>query len=610
MVGKNGKKISKVSRSTLLFEFHLCCSLAHLVFFAEALEVFFENGKPRVQSPTVKPTEMPSFAPTTSRPLPRPTNLELNEAENEEEDWSQQVEINNAKNLWCGVTISDASNNCGRNGYNCPQGRCPTNDLKCFMIDGDSCTTSTESPSPRPVDPIKTTTLSPSSVPTLTPTTKPTFAINESGVRAQNYCAKRKVDLKKTCFTAQTCNGDDDEPCPAGTYCWGNIICTEPRETSQPSMHLTEAPSESPTAIKNGLCATDYPELQKTCWDASKCPCSDEKKCFENIDCNFVSPRETIDPPSKNPTTQPTMIDDGGDEMVDSVELYCAVSEKELEESCSSARSCVDESCPLGMLCIPFNCDTSKAAGTEENGVDSALQQNNNQDPASSINNSHVLCPDFFVGWHTKKDCKEYFKCNDGKLGPTYTCGEGLKFEKNSSECRAERDVNQQCYEIPSQSVNEPSLSRKPKCTLGYTGWDATPGCNQYYFCNNGIGQAPLNCGENLLFDLDLELCNFADDVDCPYPIESPTPSPIISRITPSPSQKANNVVSESDGIGFGNFDRIPQTSAPIDPKNAALPPWLYDSRVGTKNGVAVPKHFGCFIMSLLGAFYFVANFV
>ena len=42
----------------------------------------------------------------------------------------------------------------------------------------------------------------------------------------QNYCGTSLASIKATCAsgTLTTCN-DDDGPCPANTYCWGNVTC-------------------------------------------------------------------------------------------------------------------------------------------------------------------------------------------------------------------------------------------------------------------------------------------------------------------------------------------------------------------------------------------------
>lgn len=563
--------------------------------------------QPQPQSqPEPQPEPQPRPTPQLPQPQPRPTaTVGSNGAKDEEKDWSHVSEVNNAMNLWCGATISEASDNCGRNGYNCPEGICPTNDLKCFMLFDKYCEVAPSTPPPSS-EPTRT----PSATPTETSSMKPSTTAYKSAVKVQNYCAKRHADLKTGCFTAPTCNDGVDPPCPEGTYCWGNVICTE--ETQQPSLRPSNAPSSSPIASFSGICATNYPHLQKTCWNAPPCsndnPCSDGQKCFENIDCNFVSPKVPA-PTSKNPTLSPSKSSSGNsdEEVINGVNLYCAVSERELEKSCSTARRCVDELCPLGMLCIPYDCERKEGFSTtsSEPGTNNIVQSDNK--PTSPVkDNSHELCPDFFVGYHTRANCNEYFECNNGQIGPMYSCGQGYKFEKVSGKCHGERWVNQYCYGIDASSVSdssnaEPNASIKPKCRVGYTGWDAKPGCKQYFWCSNGNEGASLDCGKNLLFDLELELCNFADDVNCPY--EIPTTSPTKSKpVTPAPSPK---VVSETDG--FADFYKLP-TNPPINRGNNAIPPWLEDIRITANDGVAsaFSLHFVCCMISLLSALHFL----
>ena len=576
------------------------------------------------------------------------TPLGSNGAEGEEDDWSQ-LELNNAMNLWCGATISEANENCGRNGYRCPEGVCPMNDLKCFMLD-DSCNdekTDTNTPTPRPVVSAPSGEVSDtffcgadradasSSCHKRCQTGSPTEGPNEmkcfgyvtgcsidaamqppsleltpipdiSELKTQNYCAKAKADLETGCFTAQTCNGDNDPPCPIGTYCWGNIVCNEANETPHPSPRPSLQLTQNPIVLVNGVCATNYDELQKTCWIAALCsninPCTDGKKCFENIDCSLVSPKVPFQP-SKDPTPLPT----SNAETTNSVELYCAFSEGELGESCSGARSCVNKTCPLGMICFPFKCNTNESTSYE---LGAYIESDNNDLTSSIKDNSHELCPDFFVGWHTRADCKEYFECNNGQIGPLYTCGEGLKFDKVRGKCISESEVNQYCYGNSGASNNDDSEIKpnatvvKPKCTLGFTGWDAKPGCIQYFWCNNGHKEASHDCGENLLFDLELEVCNFADEVDCPYDLNLPTTYPTKSKevtLAPSPT-----LTSESDEfVEFGGSWRT--TTSPTNTRNG-MPPWLNDIRITSNDGnaPAARAHYACCMMSL-SAFYFQA---
>ena len=130
------------------------------------------------------------------------------------------------------------------------------------------------------------------------------------------------------------------------------------------------------------------------------------------------------------------------------------------------------------------------------------------------------------------------------------------------------------------------------------------PGCIQYFWCNNGHKEASHDCGENLLFDLELEVCNFADEVDCPYDLNLPTTYPTKSKevtLAPSPT-----LTSESDEfVEFGGSWRT--TTSPTNTRNG-MPPWLNDIRITSNDGnaPAARAHYACCMMSL-SAFYFQA---
>jgi hypothetical protein len=80
--------------------------------------------------------------------------------------------------------------------------------------------------------------LEPTTSPTLyesnDPTLGSTVELIASNPVVQNYCALSLEEIKDTCGTINTpptCN-DDDEPCPTGTFCWGNVVCDTPVETT------------------------------------------------------------------------------------------------------------------------------------------------------------------------------------------------------------------------------------------------------------------------------------------------------------------------------------------------------------------------------------------
>jgi hypothetical protein len=316
--------------------------------FKKALEILLEpDGSPRVYR-SMEPTKYPSSMSPISTPVPiMSSDYEENEAwvndawisddkwpsngeegvgqedlsetstsvENEDEDWSE-TSPSSAFNLWCGDTLDNAIENCGRNGYDCPDGIC-VNDLTCFTV-GDSCSDSvnteslgsaTPSLSPRALTSVPTlivsrTSQSPVSVaepgihsenteslgsatPSLSPralTSVPTpivsrtsqspVSVAEPGIPVNNfgligqYCASTLAALETECITATTCEKSDD--CPPGTYCWGERVCgftnttTTPMMSSTPPLSPSPSPmglgSYSPTLIGSGLASKQQPQ--------------------------------------------------------------------------------------------------------------------------------------------------------------------------------------------------------------------------------------------------------------------------------------------------------------------------------------------------------------
>lgn len=306
--------------------------------------------------------------------------------------------------------------------------------------------------------------------------------VNNEGLR-QNYCAKSLADLENSCVTAQTCN--NNEPCPSGTYCWGDHQCGEMKESAE----VTPSPTNQP--MKDPINATSYP---------------------------------------------------------------------------------VSASPVLGEPAI----------------TDAAPD----------------LCPPNYVGYMASADCKDFYECDNSATGPVNTCGDGLSFDKVSTECIAEADVNNFCYGPPLPVVSgsqqqKATTTEAPKnvdlrpCAGEKTGWEASPGCSQYYWCDMGVAGQTFDCGDNLLFDRDLELCNFADAVYCsdsivisnnnppPTPtIAMPPPTPQISEQTPSPimqTTKAPALGKGSAGLNDG-YEAWTGTPSPTPQNNTEMPPWLIGS--------------------------------
>lgn len=110
----------------------------------------------------------------------------------------------------------------------------------------------------------------------------------------------------------------------------------------------------------------------------------------------------------------------------------------------------------------------------------------------------------------------------------------------------------------------------------------------EYYWCDNGIvADAFHDCGEDLLFDSELELCNFKDLVECSNSrvvetnIKQPLPSPRSASPTSSPFNEDKPGLSSNATGDQGEKTWPESTAAPtlrqelVVENNEDMPPWL-----------------------------------
>ena len=107
------------------------------------------------------------------------------------------------------------------------------------------------------------------------------------------------------------------------------------------------------------------------------------------------------------------------------------------------------------------------------------------------------------------------------------------------------------------------------------------------------------DCGEDLLFDRELQLCNFADEVVCvdrngalsvnsqlrPPTTKPPTPMPV-AKETPFPT--FGSIPAPTSGEVGEPENMLPKTASPtIQKTQSEMPPWLAftikDSNSGTR---------------------------
>ena len=513
-------------------------------------------------APTMAKVVVPD--PVTMAPTMEPT-VWVDNDENDTTNNSNNNEGNSgdgdgdvtSTNLWCGESRFDATRNCGRKGYECLDGNC-LQDLSCYKIGneceiggtatttgdasdtyfcgvthtdavsschkrcrsgspaecptGESCfrnvyQCSAEIPRPDPTSPptlspptLSPVTQAPSSHPTdnnLVVTTSPTVgADNGPAVQPPNlpglYCARSMDELEASCSTAQECGGS--EPCLIGQMCYpyeckgssdsSSATLTTTAEPTLPSATTTAEnmplPPES-GGVFGWFCGSSFEELDTTCsTTAQKCvyerqDCPSGQGCYQYYCNNVASENQVVE----NDATEATPGSNGSAEqpIQNSESSYCASSIAQLDERCGLALQCAtDNDCNVqGEICMKYDC-----------------RQNLMQ------------CPLNFVGWHSSKDCKQYYYCEQGVSSSSDVCGDGMKFDKTRDKCTTDY-VDELCYGLASYEHNSGSITQpgaaKILCPPGFTGWHSSDGCNEYQKCTAGTPGPTRVCGFGLKFD-------------------------------------------------------------------------------------------------------------
>lgn len=285
--------------------------------------------------------------------------------------------------------------------------------------------------------------------------------------------------------------------------------------------------------------------------------------------------------------------------------------------------------------------NSAVTADQQPSSAENPKQQPVRVEPQPAPVQNQGLCPQStFVGWHASTDCSEYFECDNGAMGVVHVCGESLKFDKVRNKCHPAEYVNSFCYgpplgkdESPEQGGGVSGVSggsgggttsaARGLCNEGFTGWGSRLGCKEYYWCNRGSADVIYDCGQDLLFDRTLELCNFAYLVHCesgkggvPVPTPQPTPLPTPSPTpAPDPNPTFPPTVSEVPSIvggGYGGNAGAGQegtpslsgmsggvvgdyswskTATPTVPTNSSeIPPWLMNTVMTKNNGQNLSK--------------------
>ncbi|KAL7544146.1 hypothetical protein ACHAWF_007539 [Thalassiosira exigua] len=322
--------------------------------------------------PTPGPTKDETTAPTrlpTGEPTQRPTAVvapvqndvsasqetgagqEVEAVAEQESEVKPEVATTVVRQSYCANSVDELSKcatlrTCNR--YKpCPQGQTCYSNVRCSV------------PAPRPATPPPVPIVSPATdapttgspttdapitrVPvTVQPTIQPTiYQLTEEEVAQRltnmnSYCASSFAEVLDFCaVTLRTCNAGELVLCPAGTYCFENIVCpdseavtrapvTRAPVTREPTARPTMRPQTvSPTAKPNLIATTNYD--------------------VENGDTEALATQEAGPPPQN----------------------YCGATGAHMHETCATtAPTCNNgDPCPLGMFCFGDHvCDMGAAS--------------------------------------------------------------------------------------------------------------------------------------------------------------------------------------------------------------------------------------------------------
>ena len=102
-------------------------------------------------------------------------------------------------------------------------------------------------------------------------------------------------------------------------------------------------------------------------------------------------------------------------------------------------------------------------------------------------------------------DCSAFYQCTNGHRYEDQYCPEGLLFNELTSQCDWPENVD--CGEILAIA--------ETLCTDGVHPHETD--CTTYYQCAHGHRYPDQYCPNGLLFDKDLLVCNWAENVECNF---------------------------------------------------------------------------------------------
>ena len=210
---------------------------------------------------SLSPSHSPSYSSATMSVSSSPTNNPTKHTLTEDEIANRLTNYNN----YCAKSQAEVLEQCSYTLETC-------NDLMMICPVGTFCFYNIMCPDP--------TTSSPTRKPSLRPrTNSPTQQL----LQQQNYCAISSFELLSNCNTATTCNEGDD-PCPANTMCFKEIICDaiqdEPTKGNQATKPTSSDVISNPT-LNPALTVSMLPENPFECTGLCLMP-------IDSTDCEYI----------------------------------------------------------------------------------------------------------------------------------------------------------------------------------------------------------------------------------------------------------------------------------------------------------------------------------
>jgi hypothetical protein len=191
---------------------------------------------------------------------------------------------------------------------------------------------------------------------------------------------------------------------------------------------------------------------------------------------------------------------------------------------------------------------------------------------------------------------------------------EAVEFEFTSVTPTASPATNQ-----PSPPITCEHTVSSFLCDEGYTGWKSRGSCREYYWCHNGcFDDVIYDCGIDLLFDQNLELCTFANQVECHENggsiIDNPSQYPSLrpysqtgATIAPLPKTNRSNETQYSGGVVGDYYNSTDHYNDLIEDQQSMYetPPWLLSTVITTSStsSVLVAPYVSSLLTSLVVLF-------